>query len=145
MSLLKLTPEEVQQFIDQFSVCDEGIRASIALGSLGMEPDEAIKVLKLAGMREYVAWLRMIKQTEAYVRWNGKEITMGSYQVFNPLTGQHIDCETEEDVKATMANIAQQLLDAQTITVCQSLSNEKGDSVWIPYRLETPYMVVQKT
>ena len=141
---IELTPEETKFFMEHFSVCDEGVMTSIELGTFGMKPDNAIEVLKAAGHTEFVAWLRMIKKTEAYIRWHGKEITMGTYQVFNPMTGQHIDCETEEDVKAAMTSVAQQILDSHSIDVCRSISNEHGDSTWIPVQTEVPYMVTQK-
>jgi len=93
----------------------------------------------------WVEWFDKLKNSEAFVRFNGKEFIMGSYQVFNPITGQHIDCQTEDEMKIAVKEVAQQILDAQAITVCQSLTNELGDSTWAKIEIQKPYELILKT
>jgi hypothetical protein len=93
----------------------------------------------------WVKWFDELKISEAFVRFNGKEITMGSYQVFNPITGVHTEYQTEDEAKIAMVDIAKQVLQNNIISVCRAINNENGDSSWIPIDLGTPYDVVLKT
>jgi hypothetical protein len=76
--------------------------------------------------------LLFYKKTELYVRTNGSIFTMGAYQVFNPLTGQHTRYETEAEAKAALVDVAKQVLEQHCPRVVQELSNENGDTTWIP-------------
>lgn len=93
----------------------------------------------------WVKWFDELKISEAYVRFNGKEITMGGYQVFNPLTGLHIEYQTLDEAKQGVTDVAFQIIKNYQISICQVMSNENGDSTWIPIEVETPYDVVLKT
>jgi hypothetical protein len=144
MGGIRHTIEEINEFYEKVDGCADGREILKSEGIYGIEPKDTIPELRRRGFTEEAAWTKLVTKTEAYVRWNGREITMGAYQVFNTLTGQHIKCETEEELKLTMTNIAQQILDSQIINVCQELRNENGDSVWLPHKVEIPYVVVQK-
>lgn len=93
----------------------------------------------------WVSWFDNLKNSEAFIRFNGKEITMGGYQVFNPITGLHTDYATLEEAKQGMADVAFQIIQNFEISVCQVMSNENGDSTWVPVQIETPYQVILKT
>jgi hypothetical protein len=134
-----------QEFLDIAGVCTEGQQVAIDGAYIGWDYDEVIKDLVKNGKNEDAGWMLFHKKTETYVRFNAKEVTMGSYQVFNTITGTHIEYKTEEEAKVGILEIAKQILEQNKISVCRSLSNENGDSTWIPIELETPYDVVLKT
>ena len=60
---------------------------------------------------------------------------MGAYQVFNPLTGLHTRYETEAEAKAALVELAKSVLQYHGLSVVQELSNELGDTTWIPTQL----------
>lgn len=126
------TNEEIDTFLKDIGMCKEGYDAMNALGNYGLTLDEAANNLKNAGYPKFAEWILAQKQTEAYVRFNGKVLTMGAYQVFNPLTGIHTRYETEEEAKQALIIIAQEVLKQHCPTVVQELSNENGDTCWIP-------------
>ena len=91
-------------------------------------------------MNEEAAWLKVVKKTEAYVRFNGKEITMGeSYQIFNPISGQHVVCADIESAKALVLEVQKEILKAHAVTACRELRNENGDTAWLS--VDFPYEV----
>ena len=98
----------------------------------GMEYDDVIKELLRANEPQHASGLLFYKTTELYVRMNGSQFTMGAYQVFNPLTGQHTRYETEEEAKTALIEVAKQILQQHCPTVIQELSNENGDTTWVP-------------
>jgi len=99
-------------------------------------------VLRSHGHLADLNWYFNAKKTEAYVRFVGKVITMGQYQVFNPITGLHTYCETLSAAKAAMADIANQVLaNAPQITICQEISNEHGDTTWISTQIPNAFLI----
>jgi hypothetical protein len=86
-------------------------------------------------------WYVEQRKTEKFIRYVGKVITMGKYQVFNPLTGVHTLCETEAEAKSLMTDIATQIIAQTPITVCRELSNELGDTTWIPEEIQNPFTI----
>jgi hypothetical protein len=134
------TIEELNAFIAAMSGCDDGIQRVKDAGIYGLEFDEAIEKLRLLGLKEDAAWLKAIKKTEAYVRYNGKEITMSeSYQIFNPMSGQHVVCADIESAKALVLEVQKGILKAHAVTACRELRNENGDTAWIS--VDFPYEV----
>lgn len=134
------TIEELNAFIATMSGCDDGIQRVKDAGIYGLEFDEGIEKLRLLGLKQEAAWLKTIKKTEAYVRYNGKEITMGeSYQIFNPLTGVHTICPNPESAQTLVAEIAKAVLENNKVTACKELRNENGDAVWVA--IDFPYEV----
>ena len=130
-----------QEFLDIAGVCTEGQQVAIDGAYIGWDYDEVIKDLVKNGKNEDAGWMLFQKKTEAYVRFNAKEVTMGAYQVFNPITGIHNEYQTEEEAKVGMIEVANQILNSNVISVCQVISNENGDSTWIPVELANPYVV----
>ena len=129
---MQWTNQEIDNFLLQIGMCKEGYDAMNKLGNYGLTLDEASENLRVAGYEKFSNWILEQKQTEAYVRFNGKVLTMGAYQVFNPLTGIHTRYETEEEAKQALIAIAQEVLKQHCPTVVQELSNENGDTCWIP-------------
>ena len=130
--------------VKAMGVCGMGLRQVIRNPDLTVA--ENIKLAEAEGRYEDIQWWKNMANTEEFVRYRGKEITMGAYHVFNQFTGQYVECETEEDMKRTMTEIAQKILESHSIDVSRSISNELGDTTWIPHKVdELPYVVVQKT
>jgi hypothetical protein len=88
-----------------------------------------------------VAWYIKQRETEKFVRYTGKVFTMGKYQVFNPLTGLHEFCETEELAKIAIAEISKKILATQPISVCREMSNEHGHTTWAAEQIVDPISV----
>lgn len=135
------TNEEIDAFLKDIGMCKEGYDAMNALGNYGLTLDEAANNLKNAGYPKFAEWILEQKKTEAYVRFNGKVLTMGAYQVFNPLTGIHTRYETEAEAKAALVEIAKQVLQQHCPTVVQELSNENGDTCWISTKLNETLII----
>lgn len=122
-----------EKFITDFAVCQETAAVIRQNNLLDLEVPEVLRALRDLGMVEPTAWWNNIdKSTEVYVRHNGSIFTMGAYQVFNPLTGVHIRYETEAEAKQGLIAISQAILEQHKPTVVQELSNENGDTTWIP-------------
>lgn len=81
------TNYEIDTFLKEIGMCKEGYDAMNSLGNYGLTLDEAAANLNASGYPKFAEWVLEQKKTEAYVRFNGKVMTMGAYQVFNPLTG----------------------------------------------------------
>jgi hypothetical protein len=95
-----------KEFLQQFDGCTEGYRYCLQNNLIPSDYDEAIKFMRENDKEEYAIWLEQQKTSEAFVRMNGSIFTMGAYQVFNPLTGQHVRAETEEEAKTVFLEIA---------------------------------------
>ena len=135
------TNEEIDTFLKDIGMCKEGYDAMNALGNYGLTLDEAAENLKNAGYPKFAEWILEQKKTEAYVRFNGKVITMGAYQVFNSLTGVHTRYETEAEAKAALIQVAKDVLAQHCPRVVQELSNENGDTCWIPTTMNETLVV----
>ena len=135
------TNDEIDAFLRGTGMCQEGYDAMNALGNYGLTLDEAAANLNANGYPKFAEWVLEQKKTEAYVRFNGKVMTMGAYQVFNPLTGVHTRYETEAEAKQALIAIAQDILKQHSPTVVQELSNENGDSVWIATKMNETLVV----
>jgi hypothetical protein len=53
-----------------------------------------------------------------------------TYQVFNPLTGQHTRCASEQAAKELMLDFALQVVMAHQPTVAKEIIHENGDVTW---------------
>jgi hypothetical protein len=135
------TNDEIDAFLREIGMCQEGYDAMNALGNYGLTLDEAAAKLNDSGYPKFAEWVLEQKKTEAYVRFNGKVITMGAYQVFNPLTGVHTRYETEAEAKQALIAIAQDILKQHSPTVVQELSNENGDTVWIATKMNETLVI----
>lgn len=125
-----------EEFIKAFDVCAETADVIRNNNLLGQEVSAVLRSLRDLGMSEPTAWWNGLdKSTEYYVRNNGSILTMGAYQVFNPLTGQHTRYETEAEAKAALAEVAKQILEQHCPKVVQEISNENGDTTWVPTEL----------
>lgn len=129
-----------KEFLEQQQACVEGIQSCIDNNYIGMEYSDVIKSFIANDQKDYAGWLIEQKQTEAYVRL-GETLTMGAYQVFNPLTGQHTRYETEELARQALVEIATEVLKQHCPTVVQELSNENGDTTWIPVEMSKTLVV----
>lgn len=121
-----------KEFLGDSDSCREGYRFGLENNLIGGDYDYAISFCRNNGHEDFAEWLEGQKNTEKYVRSNGGVITMGAYQVFNPLTGQHTRYETEQEARAALCKVAKDVLSLHCPTVVQELSNENGDTTWIP-------------
>lgn len=121
-----------EKFITDFAVCEETATVIRENNLLGLEVTEVLRALRDLNMAEPTVWWATAKTTETYVRNNGSILTMGAYQVFNPLTGVHTRYETEAEARAALIEIAKEVLKQHCPVVVQELANENGDTTWIP-------------
>lgn len=132
------------EFLQIQNACAEGIGFATNQNLLEKEYFEVIKECIRNNQNDFAGWMVEQKNTEGYVRYNGKEFTLGAYQVFNPLTGVHTRYETESEATLAYIEIAKAVLAQQALTVCQELSNENGDTCWIPTDFSNKYEVMLK-
>jgi hypothetical protein len=132
-----------EEFLKNQNACAEGIQIAFDNNYIGQEYSNVIRELIAIDQKDFAGWMLAQKTTEAYVRANGKEFTMGTtYKIFNPLTGLHTEYQTEADAKVGMAEICKQVLQSHKPTVCQTISNENGDSTWIAVEIANNINVV---
>lgn len=106
---------------------------------VNVEYDLAVEFLNNNKQTLWAWWLNNQKESETYVRANGSNITMNEkYQVFNPLTGMHTACDTEDEMKQMVLDISQQIVDKYKVSVNQEISNENGDVAWTLINLDNP-------
>jgi hypothetical protein len=130
-----------QKFFTDNNVCEAGQVVVDEYNLIGMDIDLAIKTLLQADLKNDAGFILEIKNSEYYVKNNGGIFTMGAYQVFNPLTGQHTRYKTEEEAKIALVEISKQVLDLHCPRVVQELSNENGDTTWIPTEIHKTIVV----
>lgn len=124
-----------QEFITLFDVYNEVNPFFTENNLIDGDYDDAIEFCINNDKQEIADWLTEQKSTEYYVRNNGSILTMGAYQVFNPLTGRHTRYETEAEAKAALVEIAKQVLEQHCPRIVQEISNENGDTTWISTEL----------
>jgi hypothetical protein len=130
-----------KEFLEQQQACAEGIQLCIDNNYFGLEYNQVIKNFISIDQKDYAGWLIEQKSTEQYLRANGSVITMGAYQIFNPLTGQHTRYETESEAKTALIEVAQAVLNQQCPRVVQELANENGDTTWISTNMNESLVV----
>lgn len=130
-----------RQFLIDYSGCAEGYRTTLELGLMDKELIEVEQGLRANSFTDYADWLLNTKSTEKYVRENGSIFTMGAYQVFNPLTGIHTRYETEAEAKAALIEVSKQVLELHCPQVVQELSNENGDTTWVPTEIHKTLVI----
>lgn len=124
-----------KSFLTEVNSCAEGYRFGLENNLIDGDYDAAISFCANNGRHDFADWLTEQKKTEYYVRNNGSILTMGAYQVFNPLTGQHTRYETEAEAKEALVEVSKEILKQHCPIVVQELSNENGDTTWIPTNL----------
>ena len=130
-----------KEFLQQFEGCAEGYRFGLDNNLIDNDYDAAIKFCAENGHQDFADWLTYQKLTEKYVRTNGSVITMGAYQVFNPLTGQHTRYTTETEAKQALIEVAKEVLNQHCPQVVQELLNENGDTTWTPTEIHKTIVV----
>lgn len=123
------------EFLNAVSADQETILFFTENNLIDTDYQNAVSFCTAAGNQDMVDWLSEQKSTEYYVRNNGSVITMGAYQVFSPLTGQHTRYETEVEARAALIEIAKQILEQHCPRAVQEISNENGDTTWVPTEL----------
>ena len=124
-----------KELMDALGNCGDGPAFIEANNLWGKTDEEVLRAMKDAGVLEPVIFWRQAKSSEAFVRYFGSTFTMGAYQVFNPLTGLHTRYETEAEAKAALVELAKSVLQYHGLSVVQELSNELGDTAWVPTQL----------
>ena len=120
------TPKDIYRYIFEHNI-------------VNIEYDQAVEFFENNSKSLWAYWLKQQKETEAYVRANGSKIIMNEkYQVYNPITGMHIACDTEEDMKKLVLDITQQIVNIYKVSVNREVSNENGDAAWTVLNLDSP-------
>lgn len=130
-----------EDFFTRYSVCQTTIDVIKNNDLLGKDVPEVLRCLRDLGIAEPTVWWNHQKSTENYVKDNGEIITMGAYQVFNPLTGVHTKYETEVEAKAALVEVARAILEAHCPTIVQEISNENGDATWVPTEIHKTLVI----
>jgi hypothetical protein len=130
-----------KEFLEKQNACVEGIQVCIDNNYFGLEYNQVIKNFISIEQKEYAGWLIEQKSTEKYVRANGSVITMGAYKVFNPITGLHTSYETEEEARSALVEVQKEVLNNYGANVVQELSNENGDTTWVPTEIHKTIVV----
>ena len=129
-----------EEFLKSQNACAEGLQIAFDNNYLGQDYSSVIRNLISIERKDFAGWMLEQKNTEAYVRYNGKEVTMTeTYQVFNPIDGTYTECQNESEAKAKIIEVTKVMLDLHKISVCRALKNENGDVAWIPVEIEAPY------
>jgi hypothetical protein len=121
-----------KELLEAIGACDVGYAFIEENNLWGKTEDELIKFITDVGRisEEPIQWYLKQRTTEAYVRFTGKVLTMGTYQVFNSLTGLHTQYETEAEAKEALAKVCEALIDYYKPTVCQEITTQNGDACW---------------
>ena len=122
------------EFLVAAGACATGSTLAASDGYLGMEYGDVIKALLRDGKKEEAGWMVEQKTTELYIRMNGEIVMNETYQVFDPITGQHKQFETENEAIAELARISNEVLRAYGAAVLKELRNDKGDALWQPIK-----------
>lgn len=130
-----------REFLVTVNSCLPGYRFGLEHNLIGKDYEYAIQYCRDNAGEEFATWLEEQKKTEAYVRLNGENITMGAFKVFNPLAGTHVKFETEEEARTAMAEIAKEVLKQHCPRVVQEISNENGDTTWIQTSIHEQFVV----
>lgn len=130
-----------EQLLTSLNACPTGPTFFTKNNLWGKTEEEVLSAMQTAKMQKEIDWWYSIKQTEAFVRINGSILTMGAYQVFNPLTGVHTRYETEAEARDALVAIAKEVLTQHCPRVVQELSNENGDTTWIPTTMNETLVV----
>lgn len=131
-----------REFLLDVHSCQEGYRFGVENNLIDGNYDDAINFCSNNGHQDFADWLIEQKKTEYYVRNNGSIINMGTYQVFNPLTGLHTKYETEELARLALIEIAKDVLKHHCPIVVQEISNENGDATWIPTTMNETLVII---
>lgn len=132
-----------KELMQAIGACDIGPNFFTEQNLWGQPESVVLAAMRASGMQAEEDWWLAQKRTEAYVRYNGKEITVTeTYQVFNPFTGLHTEHITEAEARAAAVEIAKTVLQNNKISVCRAIANEHGDTAWTAVELSNPVQVV---
>jgi hypothetical protein len=123
-----------KEFLQSVNCCVEGYQFALENNLLHLDYDYVIKFCNDNNQSDYATWLSEIKKTKQYVQANGNNF-MSTYQVFDPLVGQHIKYETLEEAKEGMVEIAQKILQLHCPSIVEEITNDNGDAVWVPMNM----------
>lgn len=121
-----------QELLETIGACEEA-KIFITENNLWQQPESVVvESILNAGHTQYHNWWLQQKNTEKFIRYTGKELVMGAFKVFDPLTGEHSSFDDEESAKACLIEISKNILKKHCPIVVRSLRNEYGDETWIP-------------
>ena len=66
---------------------------------------------------------------------------MNTYQVFNPITGTHTRCYSDDEAKAMLIEVAKQVLALHVPSVNLEIVHENGDVTWMPFKFPSDFVV----
>ena len=122
--------EKIDAFLASVEFCEHGNNLMTQLGNYGLSLDEAAQRLWDNGYKEEPAWVRSLKNTENYVRFNGETFDLTDFKVTHPFTNEEFIYATEEEVKLKMLEIAKEITSHYNFAVSESHLDEAGDETW---------------
>jgi hypothetical protein len=57
---------------------------------------------------------------------------MNTYQVFNPLSGRHTRCDSEQEAKELLVTFVKEMIAQNLFSVNEEITHENGDVTWQP-------------
>ena len=130
-----------QDFLNKLEACQPAQDFISAHNLWSKTEQEILDAMRAENLTQYIDWWTSQKSTEKFVRANGSVITMGAYQVFNPLTGEHTRYGTEAEAKAALVEVAKAIMSQYPNLVNQEISNENGDTTWIPTNMNESLII----
>lgn len=131
-----------REFLKDFEICASACRAALTYDILGMEANDAVAKLIQVGEHVHANDLVALMTTEKWVRANGNNISVAVYRIFNPITGEHIECTTEIEARTKLQEISQAFLLQSGPRVVYAIRNENGDEAWVPSNIQ-PVITIQ--
>lgn len=125
------TNEQIDSFLVNIDFCKEGYDLMSKLGNYGLSLDEASDKLWANGYKEQAAWVRALKHTETFVRYNGTDISVTEYRMLNHMTNSNVTFVDTAEFKKVMGDILRQLIVKHNFHVNEEHVDEHGNATWI--------------
>jgi hypothetical protein len=131
------------ELIEHFNACEPGVNTMLELFPNGGEYEEVLAAAKHADElhgdnKGREAFIRMMKRNpKVWLKIEGTKVK-DVFHVFNPLTGQHITCNSLEEAKQTREQCIRDYVKSheQLFTVAQEIETGDGNTLWNPINLD---------
>ena len=126
-----------REFLRDFEICASACKAALTYDILGMEAKDAVAKLIQVGEHVHANDLVALMTTEKWVRANGTNVSIAVYRIFDPISGQHIECLTEQEARTKLVEITQAFLLQSGPRVVYAIRNEHGNEAWLPSNMHS--------
>ena len=119
-----------RELMTALNACDLA-DAFLTPNNLWDAPAETVeRTLKEQGKMQELYWWREARKSPEFVRFYGKDITVISYKVFDPIEGVYTSFEIKEDADRALEKVAEKVISFYNPNMIQSIRNEHGDEAW---------------